>query len=93
MNGLFDLTGKVAVVTGSSRGLGLASAKALAGAIEAIRDAKPVIAMSLHSQHEWFDSCGLLKPIGYVAHRIEDDAVLPWESYPGTSTVALRVPE
>ncbi len=32
MNTLFDLTGKVALVTGGSRGLGLAMARALAGA-------------------------------------------------------------
>ncbi|WP_448664320.1 SDR family oxidoreductase [Sphingomonas sp. CJ20] len=32
MSGLFDLTGKVAIVTGSSRGIGLASAEALAAA-------------------------------------------------------------
>jgi len=32
MNSLFDLSGRVALITGSSRGIGLAMARALAGA-------------------------------------------------------------
>ncbi|EBA06816.1 SDR family NAD(P)-dependent oxidoreductase, partial [Sagittula stellata] len=32
MNGLFDLNGKIAIVTGAGRGLGAAIARALAGA-------------------------------------------------------------
>ena len=67
---LFDLHGRVALVTGGSRGLGLQIAGALG-------EAGATVVLSARKQPELDDACGVLCTRGISAHAIAGDASQP----------------
>ena len=67
-------------------------AKAIAGAIRAVSRSRPLIALSVHSRAEWFDTATLLEAVGYMPYALATGNVIDWSAFPGPCTVALRVP-